>query len=50
MSATQRILILGTGGIAARHAEHFSSIPLSVRIFSMARCVSPKTGPDQRNR
>ncbi|WP_427025532.1 Gfo/Idh/MocA family protein [Aureimonas ureilytica] len=27
MSEEKRILILGTGGIAARHAEHFSAIP-----------------------
>ncbi|KQT83077.1 Gfo/Idh/MocA family oxidoreductase [Aurantimonas sp. Leaf443] len=27
MSAEHRILILGTGGIAPRHAEHFASIP-----------------------
>lgn len=27
MSENKRILILGTGGIAARHAEHFSAIP-----------------------
>ena len=33
MSEEKRILILGTGGIAARHAEHFSSIP-NVRVVA----------------